>query len=153
EPFEIRRRASVLAAMIEGMVVVRGAHSRSASELAKLMGRAHAVAMQIALGRIPEADWAPSMPRLADLDAVASAHLPDPETAGAADTLDQATDLVSRNIYPHRLRVADGRGRGLMCLTSALDLGDCALGYVQYGFDVEIDPGVISEFLLVKSTV
>jgi AcrR family transcriptional regulator len=51
---EIRRRASVLAAMIEGMVVVRGAHSRSAPELKRLMARAHAVAMQIALGRVPE---------------------------------------------------------------------------------------------------
>ena len=53
-PAEIRRRASVLAAMIEGMVVVRGAHTRNASEMKRLMARAHAVAMQIALGRIPE---------------------------------------------------------------------------------------------------
>jgi AcrR family transcriptional regulator len=53
-PAEIRRRASVLAAMIEGMVVVRGAHTRNASEMKRLIARAHAVAMQIALGRIPE---------------------------------------------------------------------------------------------------
>jgi AcrR family transcriptional regulator len=53
-PTEIRRRASVLAAMIEGMVVVRGAHSRSPAEIKRLMARARAVAMQIALGRIPE---------------------------------------------------------------------------------------------------
>ncbi|HEV7440973.1 MAG TPA: TetR/AcrR family transcriptional regulator [Steroidobacteraceae bacterium] len=53
-PAEIRRRASLLAAMIEGMVVVRGAHTRNASEMKRLMARAHAVAMQIALGRIPE---------------------------------------------------------------------------------------------------
>jgi AcrR family transcriptional regulator len=53
-PAEIRRRASVLAAMIEGMVVVRGAHTRNAAEMKRLMTRAHAVAMQIALGRIPE---------------------------------------------------------------------------------------------------
>jgi AcrR family transcriptional regulator len=53
-PAEIRRRASVLAAMIEGMVVVRGAHTRNASEMKRLMARAHAVAMQSALGRIPE---------------------------------------------------------------------------------------------------
>jgi len=51
---EVRRRASVLAAMIEGMVVVRGAHSRNPAELKKLMSRAHAVAMQIALGLVPE---------------------------------------------------------------------------------------------------
>jgi AcrR family transcriptional regulator len=53
-PAEIRRRASVLAAMIEGMVVMRGAHSRNASELKRLMARARAVAKQIAFGRIPE---------------------------------------------------------------------------------------------------
>lgn len=54
DPGEVRRRASLLAAMIEGMVVVRGAHSRNAAELKKLMARAHAVAMQIALGLVPE---------------------------------------------------------------------------------------------------
>jgi AcrR family transcriptional regulator len=54
ESAEIRRRASVLAAMIEGLVVVRGAHSRSPSELKRLMARAHAVAMQIGLGLVTE---------------------------------------------------------------------------------------------------
>ena len=56
EPAEVRRRASVLAAMIEGMTVVRGAHSRSAPELKRLMRRAHGVAMQIALGLVPDPD-------------------------------------------------------------------------------------------------
>ena len=51
---EVRRRASVLAAMIEGMVVVRSAHSRNPTELKKLMSRAHGVAMQIALGLVPD---------------------------------------------------------------------------------------------------
>ena len=51
---EVRRRASVMAAMIEGMVVVRGAHTRSAAEMKRLMSRAQAVAMQIALGLIPD---------------------------------------------------------------------------------------------------
>jgi AcrR family transcriptional regulator len=54
EPAEVRRRASLLAAMIEGLVVVRGAHTRSAAEMKRLMSRAQAVAMQIALGRIPD---------------------------------------------------------------------------------------------------
>jgi AcrR family transcriptional regulator len=54
ETAEVRRRASVLAAMIEGLVVVRGAHSRNPAELKRLMSRAHAVAMQIALGLVPE---------------------------------------------------------------------------------------------------
>jgi AcrR family transcriptional regulator len=51
---EVRRRASTLAALIEGMVVVRGAHSRNPSELKRLMARARATGMQIALGRIPD---------------------------------------------------------------------------------------------------
>ena len=51
---EVRRRASILAAMIEGMVVVRGAHSRNPTELKKLMARAQGMAMQIALGLVPD---------------------------------------------------------------------------------------------------
>jgi len=51
---EVRRRASVLAAMIEGMVVVRSAHSRNPAELKKLMARAQGMAMQIALGLVPD---------------------------------------------------------------------------------------------------
>jgi AcrR family transcriptional regulator len=54
DPAEVRRRASVLAALIEGLMVVRGAHSRSAPELKRLMARARAAAMQIALGLVPE---------------------------------------------------------------------------------------------------
>jgi AcrR family transcriptional regulator len=54
EPAEARRRASLLAAMIEGMVVVRTAHSRNATELKKLMARAQGMAMQIALGLVPD---------------------------------------------------------------------------------------------------
>jgi AcrR family transcriptional regulator len=47
---EVRRRATLLAAMIEGLVLVRGAHSRKASELKHLMAQARALGMQIALG-------------------------------------------------------------------------------------------------------
>jgi AcrR family transcriptional regulator len=54
DPLEVRRRASILAAMIEGMVVVRGAHSRNPGELKKLMARARGMAMQIALGLVPD---------------------------------------------------------------------------------------------------
>jgi AraC-like DNA-binding protein len=94
-----------------------------------------------------------TMHAITPTDATATPHLPNPQTVQSADTLEEATDVVSRNIYPHRLRVADTQGRSLMCLTSALDLGDCAIGYVQYGFDVEIDSGVITEYQLVKSTL
>jgi len=54
EPAEVRRRASVLAALIEGMVVVRGAHSRNPAELKKLTARAQGMALQIALGLVPD---------------------------------------------------------------------------------------------------
>lgn len=92
------------------------------------------------------------MDTLVNIDTVANPYLPDVRSACTASTVDEATHVVSRNIHPHRLRVLAPRAT-LSCLTSALDLGDCALGYVQYGFDVEIDPGVISEYLLVKSTI
>ncbi|HKF96691.1 MAG TPA: hypothetical protein VKB20_00430, partial [Steroidobacteraceae bacterium] len=70
---------------------------------------------------------------LVHTDPVAARHLPDPASALTATTLDEAMYVVGRNIHPHRLRVLAPHG-GLACLTSALDLGDCALGYVQYGF-------------------
>jgi len=87
------------------------------------------------------------------IDPIAAPHLPDPSSACTADTLDEATDVVGRNIYPHRLRLADARSGRISCLTSALNLGDCSLGYVQYGFNVEIDSGTIAQYLLVKSTI
>jgi AcrR family transcriptional regulator len=49
---EVRIRATLLAAMIEGLLVVHGAHSRNAAEMKRLMMRAHDVCMQIALGRM-----------------------------------------------------------------------------------------------------
>jgi len=51
---EVRRRATLLAAMIEGLIVVRSAHSRSAAELKRLTSRAQALGMQIALGVVSE---------------------------------------------------------------------------------------------------
>lgn len=54
EPAEVRRRASLLAALIEGMVVVRSAHSESPAELKRLMARTRAAALQIGLGLAPE---------------------------------------------------------------------------------------------------
>src|SRR5438552_2502548 len=93
------------------------------------------------------------MHALTHIEATALPYLPDPRSVQSGDTVYEATHVVSENIYPHRLRVANTGGRSLMCLTSALDLGDCALGYVQYGFDVEIDSGVIAEYQLVKTTL
>jgi len=53
---EIRRRATLLAAMIEGLVVVRGAHTRNPAEMKRLMARAHTMCTQIALGLTDEVD-------------------------------------------------------------------------------------------------
>lgn len=47
---EVRRRAALLAAMIEGLIVVRGAHSPSAAEAKRLTARAQALGTHIALG-------------------------------------------------------------------------------------------------------
>jgi AcrR family transcriptional regulator len=48
---EVRRRATLLAALIEGLMVVRGAHSPKAAEMHRLTAGAKRLAMQIALGR------------------------------------------------------------------------------------------------------
>src|SRR5581483_2810602 len=98
------------------------------------------------------------VPMLAKIDTTQVAetvapYLPDLRNVKTADSLDEAREVVSSNIYPHRLRVVDPAPKSLMCLTSALDLGDCALGYVQYGHDVIIQSGVITEYLLVKLTM
>lgn len=93
------------------------------------------------------------MHALTHIEATALPYLPDPRSVQSGDTVDEATHVVSENIHPHRLRNVNTGGRSLMCLTSALDLGDCALGYVQYGFEVEIDSGVIADYQLVKSTL
>lgn len=53
---EVRRRATLLAAMIEGLVIVRGAHSANPAEINRLTARARAAAMQIALGRALESE-------------------------------------------------------------------------------------------------
>jgi AcrR family transcriptional regulator len=48
---EVRRRATLLAAMIEGLMVVRGAHSSDAKETGKLLDEARALGFAIALDR------------------------------------------------------------------------------------------------------
>ncbi len=93
------------------------------------------------------------MSPLAPIDRAAAGFLPNPRNVSTADTLDEAMEVVGRNIYPHRLTVAEAHPVSLMCVTSALDLGDCALGYVQYGSNVGIDSGIIEQYLLVKSTM
>ncbi len=53
------------------------------------------------------------------VDANIARHLPNTQNVSTADTLDEACDVVGRNIYPHRLRLAAPSGPGVMCLTSA----------------------------------
>jgi AcrR family transcriptional regulator len=48
---DVRRRATLLASMIEGLIVVHGAHSSSAAEAKRLIARAQALGIHIALGR------------------------------------------------------------------------------------------------------
>jgi AcrR family transcriptional regulator len=50
DPADVRRRATLLAAMIEGLLVVHSAHSRSKAEMKILISRAQQVCMQIARG-------------------------------------------------------------------------------------------------------
>jgi AcrR family transcriptional regulator len=47
---EARRRATLLAALIEGLMVVRGAHSQAAQEMRRLTSAAKRLALKIALG-------------------------------------------------------------------------------------------------------
>jgi AcrR family transcriptional regulator len=50
-PAEVRRRATLLASLIEGQMVVRGAHSADDREMAALKNQARALGFAIALGR------------------------------------------------------------------------------------------------------
>ena len=50
------RPRALLAAMIEGLVIVRGAHSASPAEMKRLTARAKTAGMQIALGRLLEGE-------------------------------------------------------------------------------------------------
>ena len=74
---------------------------------------------------------------------------PNPARIDMAESIDEAVHIVGTNLAPHRLRVRERGSRGVACL-STLDLGDCALASIQYGFDVEIDAGVINDYFMVK---
>jgi len=80
-------------------------------------------------------------------------YIPNPQRLGRARTLHDAITLVSGSACPHRLNPVDRYGRTFTCTASALELGDCALMYVQYGFDVAIEVGCVEDYFLVKSTV
>jgi AraC-like DNA-binding protein len=74
---------------------------------------------------------------------------PDPAHIDMANSIDEAVSLVGTRLSPHRLKVRERQPRGLAYL-SALDLGDCAMARLQYGFDVDIDAGCIADYFMVK---
>jgi AraC-like DNA-binding protein len=78
--------------------------------------------------------------------------VPDPRGVLRADTLDEATSLVSSAICPHRLHVNEAPRKSVAFLSS-LDLGACGLINLKYGYDVNIDTGRIEDTYLVKWTL
>lgn len=57
---EVRRRATLIASLIEGLTVVRGSHGADEPEMARILERAVALGVQIASGPSPEANVADS---------------------------------------------------------------------------------------------
>ena len=78
--------------------------------------------------------------------------VPNPQGVQTADTLDEATSLVRAAICPHRLHVTEPPRKSVAFLSS-LDLGECGLTNLRYGFDVDIDTGCIGDTYLVKWTL
>lgn len=78
-----------------------------------------------------------------------NALYPNPARIDMAQSVDEAVHIVGNSLAPHRLTVRERLPRAIASL-STLDLGDCALANLQYGFDVEIDAGVINDYFMVK---
>lgn len=67
----------------------------------------------------------------------------------ATPDLDQARDEVARIFCPHRLAL--GRGEGAFdARHHVAPLSEITLNYVQYGAEVEIDPGCLGDFFLLQ---
>jgi AraC-like DNA-binding protein len=75
--------------------------------------------------------------------------IPNPSRIDMAQSVDEAVHIVSNSLARHQLRVRERTPRAIASL-STLDLGDCALANLKYGFDVEIDAGVINDYFMVK---
>lgn len=67
----------------------------------------------------------------------------------ATPDLDQARDEVARIFCPHRLQLGRGSAR-FDARHHVAPLGDISLNYVQYGAEVEIDPGCLGDFYLLQ---
>lgn len=74
---------------------------------------------------------------------------PNPARIDRAYSVEEAVHVVGNSLAPHRLRVRERLPRALASL-STLDLGDCTLVSLKYGFEVEIDAGVINDYYMVK---
>ncbi|MEP7246800.1 MAG: helix-turn-helix domain-containing protein [Gammaproteobacteria bacterium] len=89
------------------------------------------------------------MPMLVETERRGTQLCPDPTGVHLAHSIDEAQDMVAACLSRHRLKVYERQPRGLASL-SALDLGDCALASLRYGFPVDIDAGCISDYFMVK---
>lgn len=79
--------------------------------------------------------------------------MPNPAGLAMARSVDEAVSLVGSSLSPHKLKVGAGAGRQVTANLSALDLGDCAMVSLRYGFDVDIDAGHIEDWYMLKMTV
>jgi AraC-like DNA-binding protein len=78
--------------------------------------------------------------------------MPNPAGLCLAHSVDEAVSLVGSNLAAHKLKV-NGAGTSVMANMSALNLGDCAMVSLRYGFDVDIDAGHIEDWYMLKMTL
>ena len=64
-------------------------------------------------------------------------------------SLDEARDAVARVFCPHRLVTTSGTGV-VRTVHNRVNLGHISINYLDYGAQVEIDPGELSSFFLVQ---
>ncbi|MEJ8574853.1 AraC family transcriptional regulator [Microbaculum marinum] len=63
--------------------------------------------------------------------------------------LDEARETVGRVFCPHRLAIA-GEGRRFHTVQNHVDAGLLSLSYIDYGAEVEIEPGELGSFYLIQ---
>jgi AraC-like DNA-binding protein len=63
--------------------------------------------------------------------------------------LDEAREQVARVFCPHHLAIAGERGR-FRTVQNHIDTGLLSLSYIDYGADVEIEPGELETFYLIQ---
>jgi AraC-like DNA-binding protein len=78
--------------------------------------------------------------------------MPNPAGLCLAHSIDEAVNLVGSSLSPHKLKV-NGAGSRVLANLSSLNLGDCAMVSLRYGFDVDIDAGRIADWFMLKMTL